>query len=197
MSEASVVGAVPEGDVKAVLAGVGRHWGWLLAFGVLSVALGVVLLVWPGRTILVLSVFLGAYLLVSGIFQVVAAFAMSDQTTGFRWLTGISGFLSILLGMFAFRSLAHSVEILVLLIGFGWMIHGFAELVEGITDHTTPGRGWQIFWGILGIIAAIVVLVWPAPSLLALAIVAGIWLIVLGLFEIFGAFRLRSVSRAT
>jgi uncharacterized membrane protein HdeD (DUF308 family) len=196
MTEASGVAAVPANDVQTVLAGVGRHWGWLLTFGILSLALGVVLLIWPGRTILVLSVFLGAYLLVSGIFQIVAAFAMSDATAGFRWLSGISGALSFVLGMFAFRSLTHSVQILVLLIGFGWMLHGFAALFEGIADRGMPGRGWQISFGILGIIAGFVVLVWPAPSLLALAIVAGVWLIILGIMEIIGAFQLRSLAKA-
>jgi uncharacterized membrane protein HdeD (DUF308 family) len=191
MADTAAVGGT---DVRDMLVGIGRHWGWVLAFGILSILLGICMLVWPGGTIVVIGAFLGAYLLVSGIFQIVNAFAANELTAGFRWLIGISGLLSVLLGLFAFRSIAHSVAILVLLIGFGWMIHGFAQLFDAIADKSTPARGWQIAMGILGIVAGLVVLIYPAPSLWALTLVAGIWLIVLGVAEIVGAFQLRKLA---
>ena len=49
--------------------------------------------------------------------------------------------------------------------------------------------------GILGIIAGVVVLVWPIGSLTVLTVVAGIWLVVLGLFEIIASFRVRSLNK--
>ena len=183
-------------DVRDMMASVGRHWGWVLTFGILSVLLGICMLVWPGGTIIVIATFLGAYLLVSGIFQIVNAFMASELSGGFRWLIGISGFLSVVLGLFAFRSIAHSVAILVLLIGFGWLIRGFSQLIDAIADKTTPARGWQITMGILNIFAALVVLMYPGPSLWALTLVAGIWLIVLGVAEIVGAFQVRKLASA-
>jgi uncharacterized membrane protein HdeD (DUF308 family) len=182
------------GDILDVFAGVGRHWGWLLTLGILSALFGICLLVWPSATIVVIATFVGAYLLVSGIFWIVAAFASSLASTGYRWLLGISGVFSVLLGLMAFRSIAQSVEILVLLIGFGWMFQGFAQLIEGIADKGIPGRGWMIFSGIVGILAGFVVLLYPSTSLHALTIVGGIWLIVLGVVEVVGAFRLRSLA---
>jgi uncharacterized membrane protein HdeD (DUF308 family) len=192
MGEATVSSS--PGDVRDMMVGIGRHWGWVLTFGILSVLLGIAVMAWPSGTVVVVATFLGAYLLVSGIFQIVNAFTASELSGGFRWLIGISGFVSFLLGMFAFRSLAHSVAILVLLIGFSWMIRGFSQLIDAIADKTLPGRGWQIFSGILGIVAAFVVLIYPGPSLWALTLVAGIWLIVLGVAEIVGAFRLRNLA---
>jgi uncharacterized membrane protein HdeD (DUF308 family) len=197
MSEASgSAGLAPSNDIRYVMAGIGRHWGWLLAFGILSIAFGAVLLVWPGRTILVLAVFLGAYLLVSGIFQIVGSFTAEGASGGFRALMAISGALSVILGLIAFRSAAHAVAILVLLIGFGWIFHGIAQLMTAIADHTLPSRGWYIFMGILSVVAGFVVLLWPAPSLLAVAVFAGIWLVVLGIVEIVAAFRLRSLAHS-
>ena len=194
MADTAVPGV--DNDIRDVMAAVGRHWGWVLTFGILSILLGICMLVWPSATIVVISAFLGAYLLVSGIFQIVNAFAASMLTTGFRWLIGISGVLSVLLGLYAFRSIAHSVAILVLLIGFGWMIRGFAQLFEAIADKGTPARGWQITMGILGVLAGLVVLMYPGPSLWALTLVVGIWLIVLGVAEIVGAFQLRKLASA-
>lgn len=195
MSDTTAPGSVgTTGDIRDVMVGIGKHWGWLLTFGLLSVLLGIVVLVWPGKTIVVVATFLGAYLLVSGIFQIVNAFAADMLTGGFRWLIGISGFLSVLLGLFSFRSIAHSLAILVLLIGFGWLVRGFSQLIDAIADKATPMRGWQIFSGILGIIAGLVVLMYPSPSLVALAAVSGIWLIVLGVAEVFGSFQVRSLA---
>ena len=68
--------------------------------------------------------------------------------------------------------------------------------IEGIAAKGVPGRGWEIFMGILGILAGLVVLMYPGPSLIVLATVSGIWLIILGIFEIVGAFRLRNAAQA-
>ena len=57
------------------------------------------------------------------------------------------------------------------------------------------GRGWNIFGGIVMLIGGIVVLTWPGMSLVTLAWVCGIWLIVIGIFEIVAAFRIRSMAK--
>ena len=80
-------------DVHDRIVTVGRHWMWLLTWGLLTTLLGVVLLVWPGQTVLVVAAILGAYLLVSGFFEIVAALAGSGLPGGYRLLTALSGFL--------------------------------------------------------------------------------------------------------
>jgi uncharacterized membrane protein HdeD (DUF308 family) len=56
-------------------------------------------------------------------------------------------------------------------------------------------RSWIVLMGLLSIAAGIVVLVWPGISLLTLAVVLGVWLLVLGILEIVFAFQLRSLGR--
>ncbi len=192
MASATVGG--PSGDPGEVLEAVGRSWGWLLLLGILSLLLGVALLVWPGKTIVVLATLLGIYLLISGIFQIVAGFATSGMETGLRALAIVAGIVSVLLGLFAFRSIAHSVVLLVLLIGFGWLFRGIVRAVAAIADKTTYARGWQIAEGLLGALAGLVILIWPAPSLQVLAWVSGFALVVLGIFEVIAAFQVRRLA---
>ena len=57
-----------------------------------------------------------------------------------------------------------------------------------------PGRGWSIFFGVISVLAGVVVL---APlssfdSIVTLALVVGIWLIILGVTEVISAFGMRS-----
>ena len=58
-----------------------------------------------------------------------------------------------------------------------------------------PGRGWQIFVGVISLIAGVVVMASPFDSILALSMVAGIWLIVIGVFEVVSAFGIRKAAK--
>jgi uncharacterized membrane protein HdeD (DUF308 family) len=95
------------------------------------------------------------------------------------------------LGIFALRSAFQAAEILAIFIGIAFLFRGFAALFTGF--ESTSSRGWNIFFGIVILIGGIVILVWPGLSLLTLALVAGIWLIILGIYEIVAAFRVRSL----
>ena len=54
-------------------------WKWTLASGVLAVVLGICVLVWPGISILVAAILFGVYLLITGIAQVIFAFALGNE----------------------------------------------------------------------------------------------------------------------
>lgn len=54
---------------------IGKHWGWMLAFGILTIAAGICALVWPGITLLAAAIVFGVQLIVAGIYRLVAAFA--------------------------------------------------------------------------------------------------------------------------
>ncbi len=65
-----------------LLGRLGRHWGWLLAYGIVTLAAGIATLVWPNVTLLVIAVLFGVQLIVSGIFRLVAAFAIDEAGAG-------------------------------------------------------------------------------------------------------------------
>ena len=166
----------------------------MLLLGIASVVVGLLALFWPGQTIVVVAIVFAIWLFVSGIFQIVQAFA-HGLDGGSRALLIISGVISIILGLFALRSAFQAVEILTIFIGIAFVFRGLMGLIIGLSGSAQTGRGWNIFVGILLIIGGIVVFVWPAPSLLTICWVIGIWLVVLGLFEIVGAFQVRSAAK--
>ncbi len=156
-----------------------------LALGVLNFLLGAVVLVWPGDSIVVASVVFGVYLLVSGIAQAVAAFAV-DMSLGSRILFFISGALSVVLGYLAFRDFNNgaAVWMLAIWIGVGFIFQGVAATVLAIEVPALPERGWYVFVGILTVIAGVVTLVWPISSIVVLAITAGMWLVFIGITQV-------------
>jgi uncharacterized membrane protein HdeD (DUF308 family) len=172
-------------------------WKSALASGLLAVLLGVVVLAWPGISILVAAILFGAYLLVTGIMQVVMAFSLHVSAGG-RILLFISGAAALILAVLAFRHFGegYAVLLLAIWIGVGFIFRGVATTVAAISDPDLPGRGWNIFVGVISLIAGVVVIASPFQSIVTLAIVVGAWLIVIGVFEIFAAFRIRKESKS-
>ena len=168
-------------------------WQALMVLGLAAIAVGVITLVWPGRTLLVLGVLFGIYLIISGVMQLIAAFG-DHVSGGMRVLNIIVGAVSILLGLFAFRnSLHNSVLLLSLWIGIGFLLWGVATLVTSVSAPPgVAGKGWGVFVGLVTMLGGIIVISWPISSIFALAVFIGIWLVAVGVAEVIHAFSLRS-----
>jgi uncharacterized membrane protein HdeD (DUF308 family) len=175
-------------------------WIWTLLSGIASVILGVLLVLHPFTGVVFAAILLGAYLLVSGIYQVVFAFSMHVSAGG-RILMFISGAAALILGVLSFRSFlitgddATGFLLLAIWVAVGFIFRGVATAASALSDPGMPGRSWEIFFGVISILAGIVVMAWPIRSLALLAWVTGIWLIVSGLLEIASAFSIRTASR--
>jgi uncharacterized membrane protein HdeD (DUF308 family) len=85
--------------------------------------------------------------------------------------------------------------LLAIWIGVGFIFRGMATLVSAISDPLLPGRPWQIFLGLISLLAGVVMLGSPLESIEILTVVVAIWLIVIGVFEILSSFGIRSASR--
>jgi uncharacterized membrane protein HdeD (DUF308 family) len=173
-----------------------RLWMSAILFGLLAVILGVVILAWPGPSIVVAAVLFGVYLVVSGVALVVLAFTL-PVSAGSRFLNFISGVLSVILGIFAFRHFGQGYAILLLAIwiGIGFIFRGVTAVASAVGDRGFPGRGWAIFFGVISTIAGVVVLAYPFDSIVTLALVVGIWLIILGVMEVISGFGMRSDAK--
>jgi uncharacterized membrane protein HdeD (DUF308 family) len=169
-------------------------WKTTLLSGVAAVILGVLVLLWPAITIVVAAIFFGAYLLVSGISQVAFAFSLHVSAGG-RVLLFLSGAAALVLAVLCFRSLQNSILLLAIWIGIGFVFRGMATAVSAISDNTLPGRGWSIVSGVISLIAGLVMIGSPFASLATLALVAGAFLIVLGVIEVASAFGIRAASK--
>ncbi|HTZ14210.1 MAG TPA: HdeD family acid-resistance protein [Mycobacterium sp.] len=169
-----------------------HKWRVLLGSGVLAIILGVLMLVWPGKTVLVATVLFGLSLLVFGGAQLFIAMA-AELSGGGRALLFISGAVSVILAVLTFRYFGQPFAILLfaIYIGISFIIRGIATTVAAISGTETSGRGWDIFFGIVSMLAGIVMLLLPLTSIVTLAVVTGAFLVVLGVFEVVSAFNAR------
>jgi len=171
-----------------------RQW-WsrlALAGGVISVIIGIIVLVWPKETLVVVAVLLGIWLIIAGIANLVqAVFAPESTSGGLRVLKAIIGILYLIAGVFCVRHAFTTVTILAALLGIAWLVAGVMEVFSAFGEGVSGWYRLAAFGlGLLSILAALVVLIWPTPSLVTLTWLAGIWLLVLGIAQIIMAIRL-------
>jgi uncharacterized membrane protein HdeD (DUF308 family) len=130
----------------------------------------------------------------SGIFHLVRIFGRGEAHR--IWL-GISGLLLIVIGVVLIRHLHLTLALIGLYVGITWIVQGVTALIAGIADAGQEGRGWWIAFGALSLIAGIVVTATPVDSVTVLAVLLGIWFIVIGFFEIIAGIMLRRAASTT
>jgi uncharacterized membrane protein HdeD (DUF308 family) len=169
-------------------------WQATVILGALTLILGVVVSFHPTGSLNVLAVLLGILMILSGIFHLIRVF---DPEELHRVWLGIAGLMFIVVGVILIRHLHLTRAIIGLIIGITWIVQGLAALIGGISSDAREGRAWWIAFGVISLIAGIVVAATPASSLNVLAVLLGIWFIIMGIFEIIGGLMLRRELRVT
>ena len=174
---------------------VGRSWGWVLFFGIVTLVAGILVVIHPKSSVYVVAVVIGIWLLVAGLFRIVVAIADREDSGGTRWLVAIVGAFSVLVGLLFLRHTYQTVKVLALFLGIFWVVAGLIEFFSAMADKDLPARPFQITMGVLGFAAGVVTLFVPNLTVGVLAIIAGIWIIVFGLLETATAFSLRAMVK--
>jgi uncharacterized membrane protein HdeD (DUF308 family) len=179
-------------EERGAVAAIGRNWWMLLVLGIVSILIGIAMIMRPAGSTWVLAILLAIYLVVSGIVALVRAFS-HGLTGGTRALLIISGIIGLLLGLLMLRfAPEEKIEILGIFVGVWFLFSGVIQLVN--SSSLPAGKGWGIFSGIVYLLAGVVLLINPWAVEIFVWIV-GIWLLVLGIFEIISAFQLKSAAK--
>ena len=176
---------------SSVLAG---SWLATLIVGVLTLILGIIVSFHPSGSLNVVAVLFGILMILSGIFHLIQIF---DRDERHRIWAGIAGLLFIVIGVVLIRHLHLTVALIGLVIGITWIVQGLTALIGGLSGGVREGKAWWIAFGVISVIAGIVVVSAPVTSVNALAVLLGIWFIIMGIFEIVAGFLLRRAIRAT
>jgi uncharacterized membrane protein HdeD (DUF308 family) len=167
-------------------------WQAPLSAGVITVVLGFIISLLPAPSLTVIAVMLGILMIISGLYHLLAVFGGGE---GERLWRAIAGLLFIVLGVVLIRHLQLSIALIGLVIGFTWIAQGVALLLVSSSGRPRGGAGWAALFGVVSLIAGIVVMVAPVSSVTVLAALTGIWFIVMGLMESFAALTLRRAIR--
>lgn len=179
-----------QATTRAVVGGIR---GALLIGGVLAVVVGILILVWPGKTAMVVAGIIATWAVIGGIVNI--AIGLLSRTAGSWSRVGhiALGAIFVIAGVVAFSNLGLAAETLATflgaLVGILWIIEGVVALSS---LRGSRARGWTIAFGVLSLIAGVVILFAPVWGALVLWLWMGISLILLGVVQIVRAARLRT-----
>jgi uncharacterized membrane protein HdeD (DUF308 family) len=105
------------------------HWVWTIVQGVISVLAGIIALIWPGMTALVMLFVVGFWAILLGIGEIAAAFASRKSgATDWGW-TLAAGILNIIFGIVLLIWPAGGILALIWLVGIFALAGGIALIV--------------------------------------------------------------------
>ena len=164
-------------------------WWLPMLFGVAVLGVGIFFVASPHETLETFTVIAGIFLLVDGVLAIVAS--MFGRGEG-RGLLATIGVLSAIAGLVLIKKPFGTLVVFVLILGVWFVVAGVVRFVAAFGEP--EGRAGNIAIAILDVIAGIVILSWPGPSLATLAAIIGIVLIFRGALWIVAGWELRRLG---
>ena len=168
-------------------------WGLGIGFGVVSILFGIVALFWPGLTVGLLVILFSIFILIWGIIGIIVSIA-SASTDKFWWLELILSILAIGLAVYLLRNPVEAAIIWIFTVGLTFLVRGVVDILEGLFDGNRTGgdRVLPFIHGALGIVAGIIILIYPASAGLAVVWIIGLYALLYGAFLIAFSFRAKA-----
>ncbi|WP_236538874.1 HdeD family acid-resistance protein [Spiractinospora alimapuensis] len=172
-----------------------RRWWVFVVRGILAIIFGLLAVFWPGITLLVLVILLGAYLLVDGLFAIYHAFTHRQEHRP-RWWLVFQGVLSVVLGALLLIWPTSGVLALVIVFGIWALASGIAQAVAAVQLRKEIPNEWMlIVSAILTILVGLGLILLPLAGAFAIALLIGCFAILLGIAQIALGMRLRRAHR--
>ncbi len=155
----------------------GLWWMWLLA-GVVSIVFGLVATFWPGLTLVVAIQLAAFFVLMWGIFELVIGLSKAGDDK-FWWAQSLVGIAMTVLGIFLVKHLDLGLAAFALVLGWTLLARGVVDAAIGYYLDQ-PGKAWWWLSAVLGIVAGIVMWMYPAGAGVAYMWVLGLYALING-----------------
>jgi uncharacterized membrane protein HdeD (DUF308 family) len=163
--------------------------------GILGILFGLICLLTPGLAVEVFVILFAAYMLVDGVFAIIAG--VKAARNGERWgLLILEGIVDLAAGLVAVLWPAITLVALIWIIAIWAVVTGALMLSAAFTLNLDHGRWWLALGGIASIIFGILLVIEPLIGAVVLTMWIGAYAIVFGIFLLILAFQLHSKQEA-
>lgn len=171
------------------------RWWIPVVIGVLAIIFGILALVWPGPTLLAVGLLFGAFLIMAGVGDLMAAFSHGGHSAFVRVLYGLLGVLTVGVGVVLLLRPGASVWVAAFTLGVWFLVTGCLQLAQGIAIRES--RVWNLILGLIGVVAGVVIVAQPGIGVVTLVYVVSIALILRGVASIVLGFGLKAADKLT
>ncbi|NWN90269.1 HdeD family acid-resistance protein [Marinobacter adhaerens] len=179
--------------VQSVVGDLGKHWGWLLALGILFIVLGTVALGMSVAVTVATVLFFGVLLAIGGVFQVIEAFKCRG------WKSILMHILIALLyiggGVVMITEPVSGSLVLTAFLGGVFIATGLLRIVMGFHLRGTGLRwGWMVFAGLVSLVlGGMIFFQWPMSALWLIGLLVAIEMIFHGWAYVMTALALKAL----
>lgn len=186
---------MPEALFKKVKSAVKNWWVHLL-MGVLFIIMGIWIWSTPVSSYLALSVFFSVLMFISGLFELIFAISNAKNIDGWGWYL-TAAVIDFIIGIILISYPGITATILPFFVAFWVMFKGFSAIGVAIEmkQHKVSAWGWMLFFGIIAIIFAIMIIDNPLIGGLSIVYLTAFAFFSIGIFRIALAFKLRSLHK--
>lgn len=173
-----------------------KHWWLMLIAGILCIAAGICVFVFPVESYVVLSILFGIVMLLTGVGQLIVA-STSGNYLMMRGYFIVGGIMDLILGIFLCVYPGVTLVVLPFMMGLWLMYHSFVLIAFGgdMDTFKVSGSASMIILGILVLILSIFVLLNPfSAGVVTVLVVAGAGLLLLGITFCVLAAKLRDLK---
>lgn len=125
--------ALIDGVIIVIMAFASKgRWAQIVPLGIVGIILGILILIWPQMSIVVLIMLVAAWAIIAGLGQLISVWAVKILSCGAKWLYAIGGILSIIIGVILFCYPVGTTLIFVWIFGLFAVVFGILMLVSGI-----------------------------------------------------------------
>lgn len=175
-----------------------QHWWLMMLAGVLCIALGIAVFVFPLQSYVTLSILAGILMLLVGAAQLIIA-STSGNYLAMRSYMLVGGLIDLILGLLLCIYPAATMALLPIMLGIWMMYHSFMMIAFGgdLETFRIKGSGWTILGGVLLLALSFMVLVNPfSAGVAAVVVLSGVGLIVFGFLLCWVAGVFRNIDKA-
>ncbi|HEX9037380.1 MAG TPA: HdeD family acid-resistance protein [Ktedonobacterales bacterium] len=173
-----------------------KHWWAVGLRGLAALIFGILTLVVPNISLIVLVSFFGAYALIDGVIAIYVAIRGRENLRHWVWLL-IEGVAGVLFGILTFRWPGVTALVLLAFIAAWAIITGAGEIFEAIElRHVLTNEWLLIVSGVLSVLFGLVLIIFPAAGALGLLYLIGFYAIIFGALLLVLAWRLRGMLNA-
>src|ERR1700730_8045121 len=191
----SYLGEKPDFDLS-LSSTLARNWTVIAARGVFGIIIGLIAFLFPGPTLLSLVGLFAVFLIIDGIFAIVAAVRAASKNERFGFLT-FEGIAGIVAGVLAMAMPGLTVLVFVGLLAAWALVSGALELRAASNLATDHGRWWLALGGIISIVFGVVLVAAPMLGALVVSWWGGAYATFFGATLLALAFKLRARNIAS
>ena len=169
-------GPAPRAERAAAVLSIDLRQAWpvLMVRAVFALALGLVMLIVPGVTLLLVAWAFGIYALVDGAAQVVDAIRRRQRPRW--WIALLLGLIGVVAGVIALIWPFRTAVLLAVLVGCWALVTGVIEIVSAMRQRRERRRtAWLVVAGLLSVVAGVLILIWPVHGAVAVAMLLGVF----------------------